>query len=422
MMKVKLIVLFFFFPFMCFAQLKTLEIKEKTGVPYKIFREPNLEAAVIVFVYAPNLDEIKFKATQGWIKGTEPKYDEEKYRWELYLPVNVRNEIRVNSKGFNEGTISIDAIPKSQISYEVYEKIIDLRAAPRLTIKSDPSDAKVVIKSMADDRVLVDEYLDKGTFFTDKLRAGMVKISVEKELFKPVDSLLELKNGEAFSIEFKLESVAKFVQISTDPSDAALFLNSKKVDNPFFGNLNYGTYTLTSKSDYFRDKTKDFTVSAESDAVIKLVMEKKFSQVSFDPSVVKNAEVKLDNELVLVVNGMVQRPYPYGRYDLQVKRNKYELYNQRIDINSDNQFIKIELVESESDRKTGKFITTVLGLGGLGAGLYLMQSGNKNYDAYKNATTRTEAASLRSQVESADRLFPIAFGLGGLFLGIRIFL
>jgi hypothetical protein len=422
MMKVKLIGLLFFFPFMCFAQLKTLEIKEKTGVPYKIFREPNLEAAVIVFVYAPNLDEIKFKATQGWIKGTEPKYDEEKYRWELYLPVNVRNEIRVNSKGFNEGTISIDAIPKSQISYEVYEKIIDLRAAPRLTIKSDPSDAKVVIKSMSDDKVLVDEYLDKGTFFTDKLRAGMVRISVEKELFKPVDSLLELKNGEAFSIEFKLESVAKFVQISTDPSDAELFLNSKKVDNPFFDNLEYGSYTLTSKSQYFRDKTIDFTISSESDATIKLVMEKKFSKISFDPSVVKNAEVKLDNELIPIVNGMVQKPIPHGKHQLQVTKNKFKLFNQSITIDNDNQYIPIDLIGIQSDRKTGKFMTAALGLGGLGAGLYLMQSGNKNYDAYKNASSPTEAASLRSQVESADRLFPIAFGLGGLFLGIRIFL
>jgi hypothetical protein len=421
-MKIKLIVLMFFFPFMCFAQLKTLEIKEKTGVPIKIFREPNLEEAVIVFVYAPNLDEIKFKATQGWVTGTEPKYDEEKYRWELYLPINVRNEIRVNSKGFNEGTIRIEAIPKSQISYEVYEKVIDLRASPRLTIKSDPSDAKVVITSMSDDRVLVDEYLDKGTFFTDKLRAGMVKISMERELFKPVDSLLELKNGEAFSIEFKLESVAKFVQISTDPTDAELFLNSKKVDNPFFDNLGYGSYTLTSKSQYFRDLTIDFTVSSESDAAIKLVMKKKLSQVSFDPSVVKNAEVKLNNELIPIVNGIVQRPIPHGNYDLQVTKNKYALYNNPIDIKSDNQFIKIELLELESEKKFGKFITTALGLGGLGAGLYLMQSGNKNYDAYKNATTSTEAAALRKQVESADRLFPIAFGLGGLFLGIRIFL
>lgn len=421
-MKIKLIILMFFFPFMCFAQLKTLEIREKTGVPIKIFREPNLEEAVIVFVYAPNLDEIKFKATQGWVTGTEPKYDEEKYRWELYLPINVRNEIRINSKGFNEVTIRVPAIPKSQISYEVFEKIIDLRAAPKLTIKSDPSDAKVVITSMSDDRVLVDEYLDKGTFFTDKLRAGMVKISVEKELFKPVDSLLELKNGEAFSIEFKLESVAKFVQISTNPSDAALFLNSKKVDNPFFGNLNYGTYSLTSKNEYFRDTTIDFSVSRESDAVIKLTMRKKTSKVSFDPSVVKNAEVKLDNEIIPIVNGIVQKPISHGKHELQVTKNKFKLYNQAVIINKDNQYILVDLIGIKSDRKTGKFITTAFGLGGLGAGLYLMQSGNKNYEAYKNATTRTEAASLRSQVESADRLFPIAFGLGGLFLGIRIFL
>jgi len=421
-MKATFIFLFLFLPLLSFAQLKTFEVKDKKGIPFKIFSDEKLNEAVIVFVYAPGLEEVKFKATQGWITGTEPKYDEEKYRWELYLPINVRNEIRINSKGFNEATIRIPASPKSQISYEVYEKIKDLKAAPKLTVKSDPSDAKIVIKSLSDERVLVDEFLDKGTFFTDKLGTGLVRISVEKDLFSPGDTLLELKNGEVYSLEFKLESVAKIVQISTTPSDASLFLNSKKVDNPFYGQLIYGIYSLTLKRDYYQDLTTSFNLSSESNAVLNLTMRKKFSDVSFDPSVVKNAEVKIDNEMIPILNGMVQRPITHGEHNLQVKKNKYELFNEPIIINSDNQFIRIELKGIESERKTGKFITTVLGLGGLGAGLYLMQSGNKNYDAYKNATSSTEAASLRKQVESADRLFPIAFGLGGLFFGIRIFL
>jgi hypothetical protein len=49
-----------------------------------------------------------------------------------------------------------------------------------------------------------------------------------------------------------------------------------------------------------------------------------------------------------------------------------------------------------------------------------MQSANKNYEAYKNATNSSEAASLRKQVESADRLFPIALGVGGVFTGIGV--
>ena len=228
-MKAKFIFILLFFPLLSFAQLKTFEVRETEAPPFKIFSDEKLNAAVIVFVYTPGLDSVKFNASQGWITDTEPKYDPLKFRWELYLPINTRNEVRINYKGFKEAKIPIPALPKSQKSYQVYEKIIDLSALPKLFIKSDPIDAKVVITSMSDDRILVDEYLDKGTFFTDKLRAGMVKISVEKELYKPVDSLLELKNGEAFSIEFKLESVAKFVQISTDPSDAALFLNSKNI-------------------------------------------------------------------------------------------------------------------------------------------------------------------------------------------------
>ena len=422
-MKATCIFILFFIPLLSFAQLKNFEIIKKERMPIMIFSDVELNDALIVFIYAPGFEGIKFKATQGWINGKEPKYDNEKFRWVLYLPINVRNEIRINFKGFNEGTIKIPASPKDQFTYELYEKIKDLKASPKLTIKSDPPDAKLTIKTLSDGRVLVDEILDRGTFFTDKLRAGMVKISVEKELFKPVDSLLELKNGEAFSIEFKLESVAKFVQISTDPSDAALFLNSKKVDNPFSGTLNYGVYSLTLKRDNFQDLTTSFNLTGESNSVLNYTMRKKFSEISFDPSVVKKAEIKIDNELFPVLNsGVGQNQIPHGRYNLQVTKNKFKFYNMEIIINKDKQFIPVELIPIKPDRKTGKLMTVALGLGGIGTGVYLMQSANKNYEAYKNATSPAEAGSLRKQVESADRIYPIALGLGGLFLGIRIFL
>ena len=78
-MKATFIFLFLFFPLLSFAQLKTFEVKDKKGIPFKIFSDEKLNDAVIVFVYAPDLEEVKFKATQGWITGTEPKYDEEKF-------------------------------------------------------------------------------------------------------------------------------------------------------------------------------------------------------------------------------------------------------------------------------------------------------------------------------------------------------
>lgn len=421
-MKTTFIFLLLFIPLLSFAQLKTFEVIKKEGMPIMIFRDVELNDALIVFIYAPEFEEIKFKATQGWIAGKEPKYDNEKFRWVLYLPINIRNEIRINFKGFNEGTIKIPASPKDQFTYEIYEKIKDFKAPPKLTIKSNPSDAKLTIKTLSDGRILVDQVLDGETFFTDRLEKGMVRIYVQKQYFNSKDTLLELKNGESYSLEFKLQSVAKFLQITTTPSDAELFLNSKKVDNPFSGPLNYGVYSLTLKKDNFHDLTTSFNLSSESNSVLNLTMKKKFSEISFNPSVVKKAEVKLDNDLIPILNGVGQNQIPYGRYNLQITKNKFKFYNKEIIISNDKQYIPVELIPIKPDRKTGKFMTLAIGLGGIGAGVYLMQSANKNYEAYKNATSPAEAGSLRKQVESADQIYPIAFGLGGLSLGIRIFL
>ena len=75
---------------------------------------------------------------------------------------------------------------------------------------------------------------------------------------------------------------------------------------------------------------------------------------------------------------------------------------------------------NKKKNSTKSTVSFVIGLAGIGSGLYLLQSANKNYDAYKNASSSTEAASLRKQVESADRLSPIVLGIGGLFTGIGI--
>jgi hypothetical protein len=94
-------------------------------------------------------------------------------------------------------------------------------------------------------------------------------------------------------------------------------------------------------------------------------------------------------------------------------KKEWTLYFKNLTATRDNLLNK-----KKNDTKST--VSFVIGLAGIGSGLYLMQSANKNYDAYKNASSSTEAASLRKQVESADRLSPIVLGIGGLFTGIGI--
>lgn len=425
-MKIKFLALLLFFPIACFAQLKTLEIKEKTGVPIKIFREPILEEAVIVFIYAPTLDDIKFKATQGWITGTEPKYDQEKYRWELYLPINVRNEIRVNSKGFNEATIVVPPSLKSQISYEMFEK--NLNVPPKLTIRANPPDAKISIWSHPQGERIAEGTLVAGTYVVDRLSAGTVRVLLAKEGYSSKDELLTLKNGDELQKDWELEPLVKLVEIKSTPSGANIFLNEQRDQpigtTPFYNNLPATTKKLTITKEYYKDTTVVVNLKERTNFSVNL------SQKSSKVRVAESGLYKISiNDVYLpFTSGYFTYEVPMGESrKIKVERKNYKPFEKSYPFVNEND--NLEKLKSEwqthfklnsPKNTTQKTVSFIVGLAGIGSGLYLMQSANKNYEAYKNATNSSEAASLRKQVESADRLFPIALGVGGVFTGIGV--
>lgn len=425
-MKIKFLALLLFSPIACFAQLKTLEIKEKTGVPIKIFREPILEEAVIVFIYAPTLDDIKFKATQGWITGTEPKYDQEKYRWELYLPINVRNEIRVNSKGFNEATIVVPPSLKSQISYEMFEK--NLNVPPKLTIRANPPDAKISIWSHPQGERIAEGTLVAGTYVVDRLSAGTVRVLLAKEGYSSKDELLTLKNGDELQKDWELEPLVKLVEIKSTPSGANIFLNEQRDQpigtTPFYNNLPATTKKLTITKEYYKDTTVVVNLKERTNFSVNL------SQKSSKVRVAESGLYKISiNDVYLpFTSGYFTYEVPMGESrKIKVERKNYKPFEKSYPFVNEND--NLEKLKSEwqthfklnsPKNTTQKTVSFIVGLAGIGSGLYLMQSANKNYEAYKNATNSSEAASLRKQVESADRLFPIALGVGGVFTGIGV--
>jgi hypothetical protein len=61
--------------------------------------------------------------------------------------------------------------------------------------------------------------------------------------------------------------------------------------------------------------------------------------------------------------------------------------------------------------KTGKVISLSLAVASAGTGVFAYLQGNKLYDEYKTATTN--AAELRSKVETYDIIYPVAFALAG---------
>lgn len=152
-------------------------------------------------------------------------------------------------------------------------------------------------------------------------------------------------------------------------------------------------------------------------------MTKKMGTVTFTKADLTGAEIRIGQEVVSILNGTTIKKFPYGEYALEVQKKNYKIIKEPIKIKSENIFVPIIFEKDQAQvRKSKKIVTIALGLGGIGAGLYLMQSANKNYDAYKKASTPADAGALRRQVESADRMSPYFLGAGGLvaILGITI--
>lgn len=61
--------------------------------------------------------------------------------------------------------------------------------------------------------------------------------------------------------------------------------------------------------------------------------------------------------------------------------------------------------------KTGKTISLVTAIASAGTGIFATIQGNKLYDEYKTATD--DAASLHSQIETYDKIAPVAFAIAG---------
>lgn len=157
-------------------------------------------------------------------------------------------------------------------------------------------------------------------------------------------------------------------------------------------------------------------------------MQLKLGKVTLPISVVSGANVYFDDIRFPVKNGVIEN-VSYGNHTIKVLKKNYHLFTKEFSVTKDNEILTTDFFNLEKDegkvkensKKAVKNLSLALGLGGVGAGLLMMQSANQNYEAYNKSTNPTEAASLRSQVETADRMAPILLGVGGLLISIKLF-
>ena len=263
------------------------------------------------------------------------------------------------------------------------------------------------------------------TIFSDV--SGAIKLSITKENFFPKDTAFTLGNGET-KVFFQLDSANKQLRVSSTPSGADLYLDKAKIGStPFEGFVPFGDHVLSLKKENFYEYDTPLQITRDKNFNLNLKLKPILSNVNVksNPS---GAKIWIDNvEITKGVTPYTIQNLPLGEHQLKLKKDGHEELTTKFLLTAaDGKLLTIEenLVRITKDlvksKKTTKGVTIALGLGGIGAGLYLMQSANKNYEAYQKATSSSEASSLRKQVESADQLAPFALGLGGLSIGIGL--
>jgi hypothetical protein len=423
LMKIKFLILIFFLPLAAFAQSK--KIFEISKDESQVLQVDGQDSLFNVFLYAPDFrDSLKIKSTKGWIIGKEPRFNETSESWELFFPLNTINEIKINFPGFQQETIIIENPPIASrvVSYNVFEKQKDPNANPILIIKTNPSGASIVIESLSKRKVVFSE--KETPVETKDLSADSVRIFLEKDGFYKIDTTLELKKGEQYSLDLNFKLVMKRVEIRTTPDDAKLLLNGSLVLNPFFDELPLGTYNLTASKDYFHERTVAFNLNKEDSLkILTIDLNPKLSSITL-PSLplLVGANVFINGVKKPVVNGVING-VEFGPKTIRIEKKTLYPFSGALLVDKESLVIPADffsnLSKNDLGQKTMKRVSVALGVGAVGAGFYLMQSANKNYAAYQKASSSSEAASLRKQVESADKAFPIAFGVGGVLIGIQ---
>ncbi|MFZ9235902.1 MAG: PEGA domain-containing protein [Algoriphagus sp.] len=417
-MRIKLFSIFLFLPLLSFAQLKEfkiLKLPDETGK--EIFTRPELDSSVYVFVYVSNNfgKSLKFEPFMKW--SVDPKYNEEKSRWELFVPIELKQKISIWADGYNAQEILIAKTksPKTTFSYSIEI------GKNSLNVETIPSDAAVILEEL--DKEFTHSSRKTPTIFSDV--SGAIKLSITKENFFPKDTAFTLGNGET-KVFFQLDSANKQIRVRSTPSGADLYLDKAKIGiTPFEGFVPFGDHILSLKKENFYEYDTTLQITREKNFNLDLKLEQIRSNVNIksNPS---GAKIWIDNEeRKQVVTPYTIQNLPLGEHQLKLKKDGYEELTTKFLLSAaDGKLLTIEenLVKITKDqvksKKTTKGVTIALGLGGIGAGLYLMQSANKNYEAYQKATSSSEASSLRKQVESADQLAPFALGLGGLSIGV----
>ncbi|MDE5422430.1 hypothetical protein L3073_09450 [Ancylomarina sp. DW003] len=198
--------------------------------------------------------------------------------------------------------------------------------------------------------------------------------------------------------------------------NAKIWLNERFVsDSKYIFRLKEGQYTVKATRDKYHTKEEFVSLKASESRVLSINMKPKLGSLKLDLKQL-NVDVYIDNKRQ---NNLVNKSLPLiiGDHHLKLKKEDYLPYSKDFSVNeSQLTTLNIDLVKDPTilmkkyKKKRNFWLISTLVTAGVG--LYAHTKGNSLYDDYDNATT--DAADIRSQIDTYDTLKPIAFGAAGV--------
>jgi len=205
-----------------------------------------------------------------------------------------------------------------------------------LTITSNPTSAEVYIDNL-------NNFVGYTGLNNYKIKSGKVKIIIKKDGFEDLEDEINLNPGETKSLAYNLIPKSKYgyVNISTEPSDATIYLNDTQLNSlsPIENyKLQVGKYSYRIEKDGYEPSIGNFEIKGEGETVnLKISLSKK-TQTPAQP-------IKKEGTLIIKSNPSGATVYinndkkgltplkislSPGSYNLKIEKEDYLTYTDSI--------------------------------------------------------------------------------------------
>ncbi len=262
-------------------------------------------------------------------------------------------------------------------------------------------------------------------FKKENMASGKYHIRVTKNLFADAEEQIIIKDAENCSRTLSLGK--NFGEIEVKAAESEIYMNGKSVGKEkYFERLVPGRYKFSaSRGAKYTDSEQEVLLSSGDKKSITLTPSARLGSVSVfvEPAEASDAEVFLNTELK--GNAPANFPILIGSYNITVKKYNYLDVTKTVEVfEGKSSKLDFSMLTYEGSRKqisdkwsSAKWIGAGASAFSACVGGYLYLRTNSNSNKYTATMNATQAASLKSTIQSQDKWKTTSFTAASAFLG-----